>query len=238
VLPGGFFAPEGKSLQFAADENVDLILDGRVKIVQRREGYRFTEDALHLCKFIRAMPKVMGIDLGTGCGIIAIVLVKEGKVERMVGLELQENLAALAKRNVALNGLGKQVEVQVGDIRAAEEMFAPGSFSLVVSNPPYRELGRGRLSPSLEKRVARHEWACSLEDVVRAAGYLLAPEGIFVFCHLKERWEDIQRLMEAERLKVQRKEIWDPAGRATNLLLVEAMRERQVTHPPTSAQWQ
>ena len=213
-------------MQCGADEGLDVILDGRVKIIQKREGYRFTEDALRLCEFVRAMPQARGIDLGTGCGIIGVVLVREGKVGQMLGLELQENLAGLAKRSVALNGLEDRVVVKVGDIRRVKELFAPGSFHLVVSNPPYRELGRGRLSPSAEKRVAKHEWACSLEDVIKAAGYLLAPAGIFAFCHLRERWGDIQRLLEREHLKVQRKEeILGPVGRPKGLILVEAVLE-------------
>lgn len=227
MSPGGFFAPEEKPLQSGADGNVDLVLDGRVKIIQRQRGYRFTEDALHLCQFVRAMPEARGIDLGTGCGIIAIVLAKEGKAKGMVGLELQRRLAALARRNVTLNGLEEQVMVKVGDIRRVGELFEPQSFGLVVSNPPYRELGRGRLSPSPERRVAKHEWACSLEDVVKAAGYLLAPEGVFAFCHLEERWGEIGDKLRGGGFKIRRKELILGSDRKpTGLLMVEAVRKK------------
>jgi tRNA1Val (adenine37-N6)-methyltransferase len=216
---------ERKLLQLAADETLDVVLAGRVKIIQRREGYRLTEDALHLCKFITRMPEARGIDLGTGCGIIAIVLVKEKKVVQIVGLEVQESLAELARRNVVLNDLGERVEVRTGDIRRVAEVFPPGSFDLVVSNPPYRELGRGRLSPSPERRVAKQEWACSLEDLVKAAVYLMAPKGVFSFCHLEERWVEIRRLLDHVHLRVSRKEsILGQLRKPTGLMLVEAER--------------
>lgn len=212
-------------MQSSADESVNLVLDGRVKIIQGRRGYRFAEDAVHLCQFVQAMPEARGIDLGTGCGIIAIVLTKEGKVKEMVGLELQKSLAALAKRNVALNGLQEQVEVKMGDIRRVSELFAQGNFDLVVCNPPYRELGRGRLSPTMEKRIAKHEWACSLEDVVMAARYLLAPEGVFAFCHLSDRWNQIQESLRKEGFQIHRKEnIVGPGGKRSGLIMVEAIK--------------
>jgi tRNA1Val (adenine37-N6)-methyltransferase len=212
-------------LQLAAEESIDLVLKGRIKVIQRREGYRFSEDSLHLCQFIGKRSKARGIDLGTGCGIIAMVLVKERKVGHMVGLEIQENLAALAKRNVLLNELKGKVEVRVGDIRRVREFFPGESFDLAVSNPPYYELRRGRLSPSTEKRMAKHEWACSLEDVVKGAAYLLAPKGVFGFCHREERWGEIRRMIEQVHLKVSRKEsILSPRRKPTGLMLVEAVR--------------
>lgn len=212
-------------MQLGANESLDLVLDGRVKIIQRRRGYRFSEDALHLCQFVRPMPGARGIDLGTGCGIIAIALVEEGKVGWMVGLEFQRGLAAFAQRNVALNGLEGRVEVIVGDIRRVQELFGPQSFDLVVSNPPYREIGRGRLSPHREKRMAKHEWVCSLRDLVKAAGHLLAPEGTFAFCHLEQRWPQIQRLLEQIPLEVSRKEsVLGSMRKPTGLMLVEAVR--------------
>ncbi len=214
-------------MQFGANETVDRVLDGRIKIIQKRKGYRFTEDTLHLCQFIRPMSPAKGIDLGTGCGIVAITLVVEGKVDHMVGLELQQELVSLAERNVALNGLEQLVEIKMADIRRVRELFGPGSFQLVVSNPPYREIGRGRLNPSLEKRIARHEWACTLQDLVKAADYLLAPDGVFGFCHLEQRWPEIQRGLKYFRMEVCRKEIiYGPGGKSTGLLLVEAVRAK------------
>jgi len=193
-------------LQHSANETLDVLLDGRLKIFQPREGYRVSEDALHLCRFVNDMPEEVGIDLGTGCGIVAIVLAMEGKVSGMVGLEIQEGLASLAERNVRINGLKSQVEIVKGDIRRIEEQFDPREAMLVVSNPPYRELGRGRLSPTEEKNIAKHEQFCSLEELIGAADYLLAPGGVLAFCHLRERWEEIAGVLRAFGFGVQRRE--------------------------------
>jgi tRNA1Val (adenine37-N6)-methyltransferase len=205
-------------MKVGKNESMDVILDGRIKIIQRHQGYRLNEDSLHLCRFVRPMPDAVGIDLGTGCGVVAIVLAAEGKAKRMVGLELQDSLTSLAERNVILNGLSGRVEVVRGDIRKVERLFPPGSFQMAVSNPPYREIGRGRLSPSSEKAVARHEWSCSLEDLVKAASYLLPPEGIMAFCHLPERWEEIAKTLDRFGFQVSRRE---DVGQ---LVLVEAVK--------------
>jgi len=191
-------------LQCGANETFDVLLNGRVRIIQPRDGYRVNQDSLCLCEFVKPMPEAPGIDLGAGCGILAIVLVLEEKVKTMVALEIQESLADLARRNAILNGLAGsadptnpkgRIEVLQGDIRQVEELFEPRSFGLAVSNPPYRAVGRGRLSPASEKNIARQEQRCSLEDLVRAAAYLLKPKGIFTFCHLKERRAEIDETL-------------------------------------------
>jgi tRNA1Val (adenine37-N6)-methyltransferase len=208
---------------------VDQILGGSVKIIQSRRGYRFSEDALHLCRFVKPMTGARGIDLGTGSGIIAIVLLKQDKVSGMVALELQESLAALAERNIILNGLQGRAEVVMGDLRRAEELFTRESFDLVVSNPPYRELGRGRLSVSPEKRAAKHEEACSLKDLVDAASHLLTPGGVFCFCHLEYRWSQIQRFLAEKNLLIsRRKQRVSSDEKSTGLLLVEAIKPGRI----------
>jgi tRNA1Val (adenine37-N6)-methyltransferase len=215
------FLPLGKPLQYSADETLDVLLGGKVKLIQRRDGYRISEDALRLCRFVRPMPGVVGIDLGTGSGIVAIALVKEEKAAGMVGLEIQEDLAGLAERNVRLNGLRRCVEIRHGDIRRVEELFDPQEAKLVISNPPYLELGRGRPSPSAEKNIAKHERSCSLQDLVGAADYLLAPGGVFAFCHLVERWEEIEGVLRGFGFGIRRRE---DVGK---LVLVEGVKRRE-----------
>jgi len=205
-------------LQCGANETFDVLLDGRVRIIQPRDGYRINQDSLRLCDFIRPMPDTAGVDLGAGCGIVAIVLALEGKVKSMVALEIQQNLTDLARRNTILNGLDNRIEVIRGDIRQAEKLFEPHSFDLAVSNPPYRIAGQGRPSPSSEKNIARQEQQCSLEDLVRAATYLLRPKGIFAFCQLRERWGDIGEMLQRNGFQVSRQR---DVGK---VVLVEARR--------------
>jgi tRNA1Val (adenine37-N6)-methyltransferase len=152
------------------------------------------------------MPGAIGIDLGAGCGIVALVLTLKDKVKTMVAIELQRSLGDFARRNTVLNGLNSRIEVIRGDIRKVEELFPPKSFGLAVSNPPYRAAGRGRVSPSSEKSIARHEQQCSLDDLIRAAAYLLKPEGVLAFCQLRERWQEIAEALERHGLEVVRRE--------------------------------
>jgi len=208
---------DDENLQYSANETFDILLDGRVRIIQPRDGYRVNQDSLRLCEFVRTMPGARGIDLGAGCGILAIVLILEEKAKKMVAMELQESMVNMARRNTALNGLSNRIETSQGDIRQVEKLFEPRSFGLALSNPPYRGIERGRPSPSEEKNIARREQACSLQDLVRAAAYLLKPRGVFAFCQLKERWEEIAGALKAHGFIVNRRE------EKRNIVLVEAV---------------
>lgn len=210
---------EGPDLQCGAKETFDVLLNGRVRIIQPRDGYRVNQDSLRLCQFVRPIPEAKGIDLGAGCGIMAIVLVLEEKVKTMMALELQEKLAAFARQNATLNGLDGRIEVVRGDMRRVEKLFKPHSFGLAVSNPPYRVIGSGRPSPSVEKNIARQEQWCSLEDLVRAAAYLLKANGIFTFCQLKERWGEIEKVLAAHDFHITRREAMG------TVVLVEALKQ-------------
>lgn len=117
------------------------------------------------------------MDLGTGCGVIPLLLAVQHQVAHVTGIEIQETLASIARRNVSLNGLSHLVRIICGDLRAMPKGVVGSPITLVVSNPPYRELRSGRLNPDKEKAVARHEVLANLTDVVRAASRLLVHRG-------------------------------------------------------------
>ncbi len=116
------------------------------------------------------------LDLGTGCGVILLILAFRNKGSRLVGLEIQPEMAALARRNVEINGYSDRVRIQEGDLKRVADYFPSGSFDLLVSNPPYRRVDTGRVNPERQKAVARHELASSVSDVFAAGKYLL-PHG-------------------------------------------------------------
>lgn len=117
------------------------------------------------------------IELGTGCGVVSLVLAYRRKTDnRIIGVEIQPELAGLALQNVNANGLGDRVEIRQMDLRESTTAFRSGSFDLVVGNPPYRKPGAGRINPDRQKAIARHELAADLSDVFRAAKHLL-PQG-------------------------------------------------------------
>lgn len=158
-------------------ETVDGILDGRLRIIQRKRGYRFSLDALLLAHFVELRDGDDLIDLGTGSGIIALILAQRFRCGRVLGIEIQDDLVVIARRNIVLNGLAGRMEVVPGDVRCPETFCEPQSFSAALFNPPYRRLRSGRTNFDPEKAVARHEIEGTVADFLDAAAYALRPEG-------------------------------------------------------------
>jgi tRNA1Val (adenine37-N6)-methyltransferase len=174
------------------DETQDPFWGGAIHVIQKKRGYRFSVDAVLLASFVEPEPDGVCLDLGTGSGIIPLLLLRSSRCRRAVGLEIQEDLADMASRNAVLNGFHNRLQIVRGDIKAAEGLFLPGSFDLAVSNPPYRERSTGHRSPVKEKEIARHEVLVNLEDTVRAGASSLGPGGAFYMIHLPERLEEIR----------------------------------------------
>ena len=155
----------------------DTLFNGKLIIYQRKRGYRFALDAVLLAGLTRVRPADRILDLGTGCGVIPLVMAHRNLGQRIVGVEIQSDLAGLAQRNVEANGFGNKIEIYEGDFRRISADFRPGSFDLVTSNPPYRRLRSGRLNVDEQQAIARHELKSSLTDVFRTAGTLLGQGG-------------------------------------------------------------
>ena len=144
---------------------------------QETKGYRFSVDAILLAGLTRFKREDRVIELGTGCGVIPLVLAHRGRTrERITGIEIQPELAGLAHRNVDDNGLGDRIDIREMDLRQVSSFFLPGSFDIVLANPPYRRAGTGRVNPNRQKAVARHELTATLPDVFSSARHLL-PQG-------------------------------------------------------------
>lgn len=167
--------PEGP---IPADETLEPFGRGRrLWVFQKKSGYRFSLDAIILAGLteLRAGDRVA--DLGAGCGIVSLMLACRFPSCSFLGVESQESLASLAERNVILNGLNGRIEIRADGMQNLPRQLSPQSFAVVVSNPPYRPLGSGRLNPLEEKAIARHELHGSLKLVVKTADYLLPPGG-------------------------------------------------------------
>ncbi|HWH77158.1 MAG TPA: methyltransferase, partial [Candidatus Binatus sp.] len=138
-------------------ETCDALFDGQLRLFQSRSGYRFSLDALLLAGFVTVKPNDKFADLGTGSGIVPLLLARREKNISIVAVECQGALVERAKRNVRLNHLADQIEIVRGDVRRIGAVAQPETFDAVVFNPPYRKPGSGRLSPNDEKQIARHE---------------------------------------------------------------------------------
>jgi tRNA1Val (adenine37-N6)-methyltransferase len=189
-------------------EQIDAVLDGQLKIIQSRRGYRFSVDALLLEDFISIMPGDVVVDLGAGCGIISLLLAKKGRAGSIVGLELQEELASQAKRNAILNGLEARIAILLGDLR--DLPLASRCADVVVCNPPYRKKRSGRINPDPCKALARHEIAMSLLDILAAAKTLLRSGGKLAFIYPANRLTEVFSRMRSQDLEPKRLQIIYP----------------------------
>lgn len=158
-------------------ETVDEFFRGRLRVLQKKKGYRFSVDSLLLANFVTLRKGDRVVDLGTGSGIIALVLALRFPEATITEVEIQEDLADMAGRSVALNGLKDQVRVCSGDVRKIRGLFAPQLFDAAVFNPPYRRLNSGRINPDSERAVARHEIKGTIDDFLASARYLLKDSG-------------------------------------------------------------
>jgi tRNA1Val (adenine37-N6)-methyltransferase len=160
------------------DLTVDTLFEGRLELYQRRGGSRFGIDALLLAGTAHCRPETRLLDLGCGNGVVALAMLHLWEVRRATGLEIQPQLAELARLNAARNDLTDRFEVRVGDVRRIRDAVAPQTFDLVVCNPPYYPSGSGRLNPDSERAAARHELRGTLADFLRAAHHAVVARGV------------------------------------------------------------
>ncbi len=153
------------------------LFDGKLIVHQPKKGYRFSIDAVLLAGLTKVHRQDRIADLGTGCGVIPLMLAYRGLGKRIVGLEIQPELAATARENVIANRFSDKVAIEERDFRTISGSYSAASFDLVLSNPPYRRLQSGRLNPDRQRAVARHEVTASVLDVCKAARHLLGDGG-------------------------------------------------------------
>lgn len=210
-------------------ETLDELSLGNLKLLQAKNGYRFSLDPVLLARFVTCRPSDVIVDLGTGSGVLPLLLAKLSGAQELIGVEVQPDMAERALRNVELNGLAHRVQVVQGDLRQIRELFPVASADLVVSNPPYRQIGNGRISSSDERSAARHELNGGLVDFVAAAGWLLKNGGRFAIVYLAERLSELIVQMgavgiEPKRLRMVHPRRCEPA----KMILVEG---RKRGHP-------
>ncbi len=207
------------------NERIDDLECGGYRIIQNPSFFCFGMDAVLLSAFARIRRGERVIDLGTGSGVIPILLEAKTEGEHFTGLEIQPEMAGMATRSAALNGLQDKIDIVEGDIRKAGSLFGPASFDVVTSNPPYIAGGAGLKNPDGAKAIARHEILCTFDDVAREASRLLKPGGRFYLVHRPRRLPELIVTMRAYGLEPKRMRMVHPfADRAANLVLIESVR--------------
>ena len=206
------------------NERVDDLQNGYY-IIQDPRKFCFGMDAVLLSGFARVKKGEKVLDMGTGTGIIPVLLASKTVGEYFTGLEIQEECAEMAARSVKYNNLEDRVSIRQGDIKEAVSIFGAASFHVVTCNPPYMIGQHGLTNPHMPKAIARHEILCTLEDVVSQASKLLGDRGRFYMVHRPFRLAEILTAMCEAKLEPKRMKMVHPfKDKDANMVLIEAVR--------------
>jgi tRNA1Val (adenine37-N6)-methyltransferase len=206
-------------------ETRDNLSIGGLQLLQAEKGYRYSLDPILLAHFVALKPGDQVVDLGTGCGIIPLLLATLNEVGPLIGIERQASLVKRAVRNVELNGYSDRITILPEDIRQIKTLLSAESADVVVTNPPYRRPGTGHIAPNDERAAARHELAGGMREFVAAAKWLLKNGGTFAVVYLAERLPELMVTMveagiEPKRLRM----IHSRHGEAAKLLMLEGRK--------------
>jgi len=207
------------------DETLGPLPGGTLNILQKKKGYRFSVDSILLAHFVRLRKGQKVVDLGTGSGVIPIILATKYKSTEIWGVEIQEELAEMAERNVVINHLQGRVHILQDDVRNLTDRFESEAFDIALTNPPYRKMRSGRLNIQREKAVARHEIKSSLADMVKIASHLLRPKASFYLIYPAVRLGDLITAVRESYLEPKRLRLVHPnVEKDAQLVLVEAVK--------------
>jgi tRNA1Val (adenine37-N6)-methyltransferase len=212
-------------IQLKENERIDDLQLSGLKIIQNSRAFCFGMDAVLLSGFAKAKPGNHVLDLGTGTGIIPLLLSAKTQAARLTGLEIQPESADMAERSVKMNALEERVAIMTGDIKEARVLFGASVFDVVTCNPPYMIADHGIQNPADEKTIARHEVLCTLEDVIAQTAAVLKPGGHFYMVHRPFRLAEIITKMCAYHLEPKRMRLVYPyADREPVMVLIEGVR--------------
>ena len=209
------------------NERIDDIEYKGLKIIQNKDGFCFGIDSVLLSDFaknIRHNSKV--IDLGTGTGIINILLSGKTKASKFIGVEIQEEVAEMAKRSVELNNLEDKITILNENILNLKNLYDARSFDAVVTNPPYKKINTGLINENNKKLISRHEITASLKDFIHISSYLLKDFGEFYMVHRPDRLVDIFQVMREEKIEPKLiKFVYPKADKKANLVLIKGVKK-------------
>lgn len=213
------------AIELKEGERLDDLHRNGFQIIQNKEKFCFGMDVVLLSGFAKVKEGEKVLDIGTGTGIIPILLAAKTPGQHFTGLEIQPESADMARRSVALNHLEEKISIVEGDVREADQLFSAASFDVITSNPPYMTGSHGLVNPDMPKAIARHEICCTLEDLVSQTEKLLRPGGRFFMVHRPFRLAEIMTVLTAHHLEPKRMRLVYPfVDKEPNMVLLECIR--------------
>ena len=213
-------------IKLKENERIDDLEFKNLKIIQNKDGFCFGIDSILLTDFAKNIkPNSKVIDLGTGTGIITILLYGKTKNTKFVGVEIQPEVAEMANRSVKLNLLENNIEILNTNILELSKIYNRGSFDVVTTNPPYKKINTGVINENNKKLISRHEITASLEDFIRTASFLLKDLGEFYMVHRPDRLVDIFYEMRKNKIEPKKiKFIYPNKNKKANLVLIKGIK--------------
>lgn len=213
------------------DERIDNLEINELKIIQNKSAFCFGIDSVLLSDFAKEIKNnAKCVDLGTGTGILSILLCAKTKLSKIYGVEIQEDIAEMANRSIMLNHLEEKFQVVCMDIKDILnkkncDIFEKNSFDSVITNPPYKKINTGKLNDNEKKLMARHEIKANLKDFMKVTNYLLKDKGNLYMVHRPERLVEILQTMRGEHLEPKEiRFVYPQKDKAPNLILIKAVK--------------
>ena len=204
-------------------EEINELIKDEMNIIQNDKFFKFGTDSVLLANFVESKSRDLIADFGSGSGVIPLLLAFKNDFKKIIGLEIQEELVELARKNIKLNGYEDEIEIINGDFSDSQKYIKPNIFDIVISNPPYLKTNSGKISENEFKAIARHEIKAELEDVIREASLILKNGGKFYLVHRSSRMEEVFSLMKKYKLSPKRmKPIYPRKNSSSNHFLLEA----------------
>lgn len=214
-------------MEIKNSERIDDLEFKGLKIIQDKKGFCFGIDSVLLSDFAKKIKKDSKvIDLGTGTGIINILLSGKTDASSFVGVEIQQDVAEMAERSIKLNYLEDKIKIINENITKLKNIYKPNSFDVVVTNPPYKKINTGIVNNENKKIISRHEITASLQDFIHISSYLLKDYGEFYMVHRPERLVDIFSIMRPEKIEPKLiKFVYPNKNKKTNLVLIKGIKK-------------
>ncbi len=214
-------------MEIKNSERIDDLEFKGLKIIQDKKGFCFGIDSVLLSDFAKKIKKDSKvIDLGTGTGIINILLSGKTDASSFVGVEIQQDVAEMAERSIKLNYLEDKIKIINENITKLKNIYKPNSFDVVVTNPPYKKINTGIVNNENKKIISRHEITASLQDFIHISSYLLKDYGEIYMVHRPERLVDIFSIMRTEKIEPKLiKFVYPNKNKKTNLVLIKGIKK-------------